>query len=223
MIRRLFLLLIVLGLTASCSLTSQESLPRITPVSQAPSAAGRPALFPAGRWEFVHAITFHSAHGDKGDALGVLVLDKTKIRCVLMTVEGLTLFAAQAGSSGPPVVSRALPPFDKPGFAKGLLADVRSIFRRPKGRLEYGRLAGGTTVYRYLTSDKVTDILPGQDGCWTMDTYGHRIRTRHITTRSCRIIDKTIIPGDIRLVSDGPAGYRLDLHLISAKKMKAAH
>ena len=176
-------------------------------------------MFPAGRWQFVHSISFHLAQGGDGTAIGVLVLDNREIHCVLMTVEGLTLFEARSMEGGPIEVIRAVPPFDNQEFAAGLMGDVRTIFQKPQGKAESGRLADGSPVFRYSAAGRETDILPQEDGCWTMHTYSEQVRVRTIRTRSCRMVDSVSIPEDIDLVSDGPAGYALHLHLISVEKL----
>ena len=116
-------------------------------------------------------------------------------------------------------VIRALPPFDNQEFAAGLMGDVRSIFRKPPGKEESGRLADGSPVFRASIDNQVTDILPQVDGCWTLHAYSGQIRVRTLHTRSCRPGDSMLVPDDIDLTSDGPTGYTLHLHLISAEKL----
>jgi hypothetical protein len=204
-------------LLVSCSLANREILPDITradkPTQQCPD------YFPNGRWQFVHAITFHLATGGEGTALGVVVLENRKIRCALMTVEGLTLFEALSMEGQPVQVSRAVPPFDNEGFAAGLMDDVRTIFQKPVGKAEDGCLAGGAPVCRSTAAGQVTDILPQEGGCWTMHTYSQGIGVRTIRARSCKTVGTAVIPEDIDLVSSGQAGYTLNMHLISAEKL----
>ncbi len=220
MIRRNLLPLLLLLLLVSCAVGQRQPPPEISPAANGAATARQCRDgFPAGRWQFVHAITFHLAAGADGTAIGVLDLDKGEIRCVLMTVEGLTLFAARSAQDRPVVVSRAVPPFDNRGFADGLMADVRSIFLSPPGKADCGRLAGGAPVCRYLAAGRITDILPQKDGCWTMHTYSGGIGVRTIRARSCATVDQAIIPKDIDLATSGPAGYTLNLHLIRAEKL----
>jgi hypothetical protein len=211
----------LLFLLASCSLANREILPDITPPDK--PAQHCPDYFPAGSWQFVHAITFRLATGGAGTALGVVVLDRKEIRCALMTVEGLTLFEARSTEGQPVQVSRAVPPFDTEVFAAGLMGDVRTIFQKPPGKAEDGRLAGGAQVCRSTAAGQVTDILPQEDGCWTMHTYSEGVGVRTIRARSCKAMGTAIIPEDIDLVSSGQAGYTLNMHLISAEKLSAAN
>jgi hypothetical protein len=217
---RVFIFPALLLLLASCSLQTGEPLPEIVhPYDVTSASPPAPVMFPTGRWQFVHSISFHTANGGDGTAIGVLVLDGREIHCVLMTVEGLTLFEARSMEEGPIEVIRAVPPFDNQEFAAGLMGDVRTIFRKPQGKAESGRLADGSPVFRYSAAGRETDILPQEERCWTMHTYTEQVRDRTIRTRSCRMVDSVSIPEDIDLVSDGPAGYGLHLHLISAERL----
>jgi hypothetical protein len=224
MMRRIFLCLALLLMLVSCSAKNRDVLPELSP-PQAGTATPLqcPVVFPAGRWQFVHSIAFHLAKGGDGTALGVVVLDNREIRCALMTIEGLTLFEARSMEGRPVEVSRAVPPFDNMEFTAGLMADVRTILQAPPGKAEYGRLADGAPVWRYSAAAQVTDVLPREDGCWTMHTYSGRIRGKTIRTRTCTMIESAVIPADIELVSSGPAGYSLNMHLISAEKLPTAN
>jgi hypothetical protein len=218
--RRIFFSLALLFLVVSCSLPTREILPGIARSYDGNQAQPQnPSLFPAGRWQFVHSISFHLANGGDGTALGVLALDTGGIHCVLMTVEGLVLFEARSMEGEATEVIRAVSPFDNQEFAAGLMDDVRTIFQKPQGTAESGRLADGAPVFRFSAAGLVTDILPQADGCWALHTYSEQIRVRTIRTRSCRMVDSARIPEDIDLVSDGPAGYALHLHLISVEKL----
>jgi hypothetical protein len=220
MSRRIFFSLALLLLVVSCSLHNRDPLPEIDrSYDVTPASPPGPVVFPVGRWQFVHSISFHLAQGGDSTAIGVLVLDDRVIHCVLMTVEGLTLFEARSMEEGPIDVIRSVPPFDNQEFAAGLMDDVRTIFQKPQGKAESGRLADGSPVFRYSAAGRETDILPQEDGCWTMHTYSDQVRDRTIRTRSCRMVDSVSIPDDIDLVSDGPAGYALHLHLISVEKL----
>ena len=55
-----------------------------------------------------------------------------RLECVLLSVEGLAVFSG-AVEDGLISVTRALPPFDAPGFAQGLLDDVELMFLQPSG------------------------------------------------------------------------------------------
>ena len=220
MSRQTFFSLALLVLIASCSIHNRGLLPGIARSENGTEASlQNPVLFPAGRWQFVHSVSFHLANGGDGTALGVLVLGNRETHCVLMTLEGLALFEARSMDDGAIEVIRGIPPFDNREFAAGLMADVRTIFRKPQGAMESGYLEDGAPVFRSSAAGQVTDILPQADGCWTIHTYSEQIRARTIRTRSCRTIDSARIPEDIDLTSDGPVEYALHLHLLSVEKL----
>lgn len=222
MIPRPLLGLIVALLVTSCALSTRETLPKLVPAPDPTKSRQQcAAVFPRDRWQMVHAIAFRMADGSKGNALGVLVLDDRKIRCALMTVEGLTLFEARATGEETPEVLRALPPFDNRDFATGLMRDVRTIFQPPPGVVQYGTLANGTPVCRYARGPGVTDILPQADGCWQIQTFDDQTNLRTINARSCRPVESEVLPHFLELTAAGPAGYTLNLRLISAERLPA--
>ena len=219
--RRLLLCLATVLLIASCTSGTRQLLPDLAPMSGRNGIQGQcTAMFPEGRWQFVHAISFQMTNGNTGTALGVVVLAGREINCALMTVEGLTLFEARSAGGEDLQVMRAVPPFDNREFAAGLMRDIRTIFFQPAGEGRYGRLPGNVPVCRYVAAGQVTDILPREDGCWRLDTYSDRIRTRSIRTRSCRTVDTAVLPEFLELVADGPAGYTLNMHLVSAERLQ---
>jgi hypothetical protein len=230
-------IVLVLGfMLAACA---SPRLPRM--IASAPGlAADRCAgFFPQGRWQMIHAIDFHLADGTSGNALGVLILDGRSLSCALMTVEGLTLFEARSTGEADPEVLRALPPFDNPEFARGLLRDVRTLVQPPLGLSHYGTLADGTPVCRYDAGQTITDILPQADGCWQLFIYDeqnilrtdgcqpadprreHR-QTRAVIARSCERIGEANLPRRLDLRGFAPSAYTLNLRLLSAEPLPAA-
>lgn len=223
MISRLLLCLTVLFLVASCAKGPKEVLPDFVPsAGKMAVPAACTALFPTGRWQFVHSISFHMAKGANGTAVGVVVLSGKEIKCALMTVEGLTLFEARSAGGGDMEVVRAIPPFDNREFAAGLMQDIRTIFQPPPGLVRYGETSENAAVCRYSAADKVTDVLPRPDGCWSINTYSDRIRTRSIDTRSCTTVESMKVPETLELLVPGPAGYSLNMTLISAEPLPVA-
>jgi hypothetical protein len=220
MMHCLFPSLTAVFLLSSCTLGPRAILPALVPV---PGAAGTlqhcATLFPQDRWQFVHAIAFRMANGTHGNALGVLVLNNREVRCALMTVEGLTLFEARSPEAGALEVMRAVPPFDKRDFAAGLMRDVRTMFQLPSGKARYGLLADGTAVCRYVADSQVTDILPREDGCWRIVTYSEGTKVRTINAYACTTVASAVIPHSLELTASGPAGYSLDLRLLSAERL----
>jgi len=54
-----------------------------------------------------------------------------------------------------------------------------------------------------------------------MHTYSEQTRTRTITAQSCRPVASAILPHALELIGSGPAGYTLNLRLISAEPIPA--
>lgn len=226
-------------LLAACAGPRLEPLPRMTVSAPGVAVDRCAALFPQGRWQMTHAIEFRLADGASGNALGVLILDGQNLDCALTTVEGLTLFEARSQGDGSLEVLRALPPFDNPEFARGLLRDVRTLMQPPPGLGRYGTLADGTPVCRYDAGQTITDILPQADGCWQLFTYDeqrilrtdgcqpadprreHR-QTRAVAAHSCERIGGAVLPRRLDLRGFAPSAYTLNLRLLSAEPLPAA-
>ena len=211
-------LIFVLFALAACAARRPASLPELTATDNEGLSRACAAIFPPGPFQFVHAIDFTIADGSS-TVIGVTSLAGDRISSVLMTVEGFTLFAAAvSGSAGQPEVSRAVPPFDRPGFAAGLLRDVRLIFRPPAAaEVRYGRSAAGPLCRYFAADGRTTDILPSGEGCWRILTYTpEQVPDRTVTARSCREIGGVLIPEYLELRAFGPREYTLKMTLITA-------
>lgn len=176
-------------------------------------------MFPREPWQYVHALTFRLANGDRGSAMGVVLLDKKNIRCALMTVEGLTLFEAQIATDGQIEIFRALPPFDGQAFASGLMRDLGVLFRPPPGSLRQGRLKDGRLICRFETPKRITDILPLDEGCWQIRLYTDRVGAVAIDTRACHAVASVFVADTMELTVPGPVGYTINLRLLSAEPL----
>lgn len=221
---RLFCLGLILPLLISCAAEKPPRLPEFGPEATLSLTTGEiktcAAVYPEGRWQFTHLIEFTLADGATNRLIGVTVLDADAINCVLMTIEGLTLFAARFTDTL--AVLRAVPPFDRPAFAAGLMDDVRAIFVRPPAKdIRYGRLLNNRVWYRITADDgQVTDVFPADADCWRINTYGPElIKTRTIIARSCKRVETSLIPEKLELTVPGPTGYTLKMNLLSAEKM----
>ncbi len=153
--------------------------------------------------------------------IGVTVLNGRTVKCALTSTEGMTLFEARADNTVE--VLHAVPPFDKPGFAKGLLNDVRAIFLRPPGTPVCGTLADGRRTCRFRQQDgKLTDILPDPDAgkCFRIITWSadHR-QTRIITAKDCRLQNEYRQARSLTLNSPGTKGYTLKMSLLQAEQL----
>lgn len=111
----LFVLLILL---AGCAAEKQMRLPQMVGTADdGQQKNGCAAVFPQGKWQFIHSIEFTMKDGAGPPLIGVTTIDGNTIGCALVTVEGLTLFEAVYQGKESAVIRRAVPPFDKPEFA----------------------------------------------------------------------------------------------------------
>jgi len=176
------------------------------------------AAFPQGNWQFVHEIVFHFPAGE-GRFLGIVVLDDHELRCALTTLEGLTVFSAKASrSQGREIeVQRALPPLDKPGFAAGLLADLRLLFTAPASLPRCG-WRRGERLCRWSDASTVEDVLVSRENCWVIQAFrdGRLVRTARAS--ACAGHDGYALPDFIFLRASSDAHYQLEMRLISAEK-----
>jgi hypothetical protein len=177
------------------------------------------AVFPGGRWQFTHAIEAALPGGQEALLMGVTVVDAVArtVDCALMTVEGFVIFQARAGETRQ--VRRAMPPFDREGFAAGMLADIQLIFLEPAGRpgragLPVKPAAGPVCRYTVSTGGTI-DVRPGPGPAWQIEQYtpGGRL-SRTVAARPAGGLAG--FPGRLRLEAAGPAGYTLNLKLIDA-------
>jgi hypothetical protein len=178
-------------------------------------------VFPQGNWQFVHSIDFSMRDGSGTTLVGVTTLTENTISSALVTVEGLTLFAADFHQDNSFKVRRAVPPFNTDEFALGMMGDIRAIFQPPPGKsLQQGQLAGTTSVCRYVDANGgVVDILPTVKDCWQIKSYTPAlIMNRSIDAKSCRKFESISIPDYLLLKTYGQAGYTLKMKLISANK-----
>lgn len=218
---RLFPLMLALCLIAACS-----SLPALQPGSdslQATTPVACRAVFPQGKWQLTHTIEAGFPGGGGSLLVGVTVVDapgKT-IDCALMTVEGFVLFQAHMGRTLQ--VTRAVPPFDRAGFAAGIVDDLRLMFIEPAGEpVQTGLLQGpaapaGEPVCRYRETDgSITDVRPGKQ--WRIGRYTPQGRlTRTVMAEPDG--GQAGFPGCLRLRAPGPAGYTLEMKLIDAVRI----
>lgn len=208
---------------AGCAPQKPVSLPELAATGNEAGHNACTAVFPRGRLQFVHSIEFAMADGPASTVIGVTSLAQDEISCALMTVEGLTLFEATFITGAEPEVRRAVPPFDRPGFAVGLMRDVRTIFVQPPAEdMLYGKLADNTPVCRSTAADgRITDIMPAGDGCWRITTYTPElVIDRSVVARSCRKNGGALIPEYLELTGFGREKYTLRMKLITAEELR---
>ncbi len=209
--------LFVLLLLVSCA-GNTPSLPVL--YSPADMQQSCQPLFPRGSYQYVHLIEFTLPGGQHGNAMGVTVIRGRAIDVTLMTVEGFVLFAGSFETTL--TVSRAVPPFDKPGFAAGMLEDIRTIFLQPQGEQLAGRLADGSPLCRIVAPDGlVTDSICAPDSCCRLNIYAADQRLlRTVTGQGCSSAPGgTVIPENLHLQSMEAGGYSLEMTLISSEPL----
>ena len=203
----------------SCSAGKHTYLPDFVEPYAHSNTNNCTSIFPRGEWQFVHSIDFSRDNGAGTTMVGITSLSKDMIKSALVTVEGFTLFEADFHTNNRFQVRRAVPPFDSEGFAEGMMADLRTLFRPPSGDItRQGITQEGTTACRYIdTMGRVTDIMPNKDDCWQISSYTpDRIMDRSITGRSCRQKGSNRIPEYLELQTYGMTGYTLKMKLLHA-------
>jgi hypothetical protein len=211
---RLFALIAVL-LFLSCA-----RLPAIVPVAGADPCEpieGCRRIFPTGNWQLLHSIEADLPGGRRSVMMGLTVLSSRRRsnRSVIMSLEGFVVFDGEVNQGLK--VHRALPPFDSPGFAEGLMKDIRLIFFQPEGPAECGKLTDGSTVCRYKNPDGgVVDIVLRSTGTCESRRYDreqHLIRIVRVPA-DARIGDG--MPQSIELTARGKQSYKLIMTLLEA-------
>ncbi|OEU46736.1 MAG: hypothetical protein BA862_07455 [Desulfobulbaceae bacterium S3730MH12] len=217
----IFCLSTVMILLTSCAVEKQRHLPNLSPAPALEETSCSAAVFPQGKWQFIHAIDFSMKNGAGTAVIGVTSLSRNRIDCALITIEGLTLFEAAYEEEKGLEIRRAVPPFDKPLFAEGLIRDLRTIFQPPTGGMQTGQIPGAITVCRYADNmGRVIDVLPEADDCWQINIYNSEMTLdRSITGRSCRNNGSAQVPEYLELNSYGQTGYTLKMTLIRADKL----
>jgi hypothetical protein len=175
--------------------------------------------FPRGRWQLVHRIEARFKGNHKALMMGALELDSVTghLTCALMTVEGFTLFSAS--ETDRLEVTRAVPPFDGPGFAQGLMTDLRLLFFPPADAPTQTGSLEGRPVRRFVHADgPTTDVIAQTAGQYQIDRYdadGRPIRRAVLRMRPSSAAGQGLA-GEILLEALDDAGYTLRLDLIDA-------
>lgn len=217
--KRLRLFLLLLAFPAACS-----QIPALKQVSETPllTDAACAAVFPQGDWQLLHAIEAKPPGMSKQTFLGLSQISSTQrtAHCVMMTLEGMILF--EADYDGTIKIERAVPPFDRPGMAQGIIDDLRLIFFTPDISVaQVGISENDTRICRYIAADATYDIEIKSADQWTVRRYnasGRKIRTLHPVTDKGR--SPRGMPRQIVLEAHGAAGYRLTLSLIEAEQLE---
>ena len=202
-------------------------LPAITPKDGAFSPETGKALeacriFPEGTWQFLHSIRAEMPGGRSFIMMGLTIMSSRlqTHRSVIMTLEGFVIFDGEYDRGI--IVHRALPPFDSPHFAGGLMQDIRLVFFEPEGPVvAFGELKDGSVVRRHQASDGSTvdvEALPDRD--WRIRHYSPSQRL----TRTVRALHAgggpSGFPATIELTACGDHSYSLVMTLVEAVQIE---
>ncbi|MBT8341315.1 MAG: DUF3261 domain-containing protein [Desulfatitalea sp.] len=217
---RLHLLLLLLAVpTVSCA-----RLPRIQPLTDSVQRTVQScvAIYPKGDWQLLHRIDAEPPAGGKQTLLGLSQISTRRrtIHCVMMTLEGLVVFEAR--DNGAITVRRSVPPFDRPGMAEGIMADMRLIFFPPEQPAKSSGISkSGSSICRYgLPDGSIQDIEAGRDTRWTIRKYARNGKVlRTVRPDSMQGCAENGMPQRIDLQAPGLAGYRLAITLLEAEPL----
>jgi hypothetical protein len=173
--------------------------------------------FVARPWAVVHSIDAGLPFGGRATFIGATAAREDGLRSVLMSLEGMVLFDGSWSEAGGVVVHRALPPLDRPGFAPGLLSDVRLMLVAPSGPpRRVGTLPSGRRACRWRgPSGRTVDVVAQADGGWQIRAYdpsGNRVRTVRATGPA-----RHGFASRMTLQATDGADYSLDLELLEVE------
>jgi hypothetical protein len=181
-------------------------------------------VYPQGTWQFLHSLQAEMPGARPLGLLGLTVLSSTdrRHRSVLMTLEGFVLFDGES-ESGRLTVHRALPPFDSPHFAAGLMDDIRLVFMEPEGpTLAVGRLEGGGKVRRVRAAGGTVDVETLSDGGWRIRQYSSSDRLIRTVTARHGSGDIAGFPQSMELTAAEGQGYEIVMTLLEAVPIGSA-
>lgn len=172
-------------------------------------------IFPSGPWESAHKIEALFRGGNSFTLLGVTRGDPSEHRLFshLLTPEGFTLFDGEL-RGGEIIVRKAVPPFDAPAFAKGMMEDVAFLFFAPLGSpASWGKDQDGSRVCRWVDPDGFqTEIRETPDQGW-------RILRRDNQDQAAKKVSLTgpFVQGlasHLELEVLNPVSYKLKMNLL---------
>lgn len=172
-------------------------------------------LFPSGPWESVHRIEADLGAGLSSQLLGVTRGDPLEIhlQSFLLSPEGFTLFDGELWKDKV-VVHKAVPPFDSPSFAQGMMEDVALLFFPPPTRpVRWGRAADGTRICLWEGPDGLqTEVRRSPGRGWQIlrrDDQGQVIKKVSLKGPFVRSLVSSL-----ELESFKPVSYKLKMILI---------
>jgi hypothetical protein len=193
-----------------------SGMPRLLPLPRDECSAKLKcnAPFLARGWRLIHSIngTFPGGGGTTMIGVTEALPAAGRLRCVLMSVEGLVL--CDATYDGKLSITRGIGPFSNPDLVMGMVRDIRFILFAPPGAPDGVGLANDRPTCRYRSGADFTDISPASDG--TVDAVLYSGERKARTARFSRIRDDGL-PCRIELEARGAVGYSLLLDLLEAE------
>lgn len=206
---------LLLPLFVSCS-----GIPQLRPVpgddrSAHPKQCSAPFLEKG--WRLVHSISGSFPGGGGTTMIGVTeaMPSSGRLRCVLMSVEGLVL--CDATYDGKLAILRGIGPFSNPDMVMGMVRDTSFMLFAPAGAPPVIGMVRGRRTCRYRSGGDVTDISPAPAGTADVVLYSGDRKAR--TARFSRIRGDGL-PGRIELEAHGVIGYSLLLDLLEAEPLR---
>jgi hypothetical protein len=206
---------------------SCSAIPKLEPLNSeaSPGVANEcRIIFPTNGWQFVHSIEATIKGRQKAFLIGITDIspDLGRVRCVIMTIEGLVLFDAL--SDPETVIKRGISPFDSMAFAKGLMNDIRLIFFSPDGEcIKTGILGKGSYVCRYGNDgNTIVDLIVNPGRTWEIRQYKNGDHTRSVKAylkKAAHNEDQYVVPDRLELTAHGVHAYALVLRLIRAEQI----
>jgi len=205
-----------------CLLTACSSLPEIRSAEPGvpPNLRERClSVFPGGPFQFVHAIEAGMPDDSRVPLTGIVTLDPDRniIHCVIMSIEGFTLFDARHERSV--TIDRAVHPFDLPKFAENMMADIRLIFFPPGGTfVAAGVFDDGFSGCRFLNPDRLAvDVILTPPQGWIIRQYdGSNRPLRQVRTHA---LNPEGFPVRLDLSRYTFPGYTLKMVLLQSERL----
>jgi hypothetical protein len=172
-------------------------------------------VFPAEPWESVYKLEATIRGGGSFSLLGVTKGEPSerRLQSLLLTPEGFILFDAEL-RDGEMAVRKAMPPFDSPAFAGGLMENVSLLSLPPRLKpTGWEKKTDGTMLCRWEgPDDSRTEVTGSKEGGW-------RILRRD---RYREVIKEVVLKGPfvnglashVELHASEPAPYTLRMTLV---------
>jgi len=175
---------------------------------------GCTAPFPTVPWESVHRIEA-TIRGSSSSLLGVTKggPSERRLQIVLLAPEGFILFDAELQDDRI-AVRKAVPPFDSPAFARGLMEDVSLLFLPPQAKpTAWKKEMDGEMICEWEgPDDSRTEITGSMEGSWRIlrrDKKGTMIKE---VVLNGPFVDGLAFCVDLR--ASKPVSYRLRMTLV---------